>query len=111
MIGGMAAICLDTFASLLEHEHGLAAYCPKCQRWATVNLHKLVASGQGQQTFIGRKPRCRVCGSTGHWQVRSEYKPYKAPDLPKIGACRASAGRPSLPFSPPAPERPTSLPQ
>jgi hypothetical protein len=40
-----------------------------------------------------------------------EYKPYKAPDLPKIGACRASAGRPSLPFSPPAPERPTSLPQ
>ena len=41
----------------------------------------------------------------------AEYKPYKAPDLPKIGACRASAGRPSLPFSPPAPERPTSLPQ
>jgi len=56
---------------LLEHQHGLDAYCQKCQRWATVNLSEIVASGQGQQTFIGRKPRCQVCGSSGHWQVRS----------------------------------------
>lgn len=67
----MNAVTLDTFAALLASNHGLGAYCPKCQRWATVNLQELVATGRGQQSFIGRKPRCQVCGSAGHWQVRS----------------------------------------
>ncbi len=65
---GMATI--DTFAALLENEHGLDAFCPTCQRWASVNLHELVAVGRGQETFIGRRPRCRECGTQGYWQVR-----------------------------------------
>ena len=59
---------------LLEHQHGLDAYCQKCQRWATVNLSEIVASGQGQQTFIGRNPRCQVCGSSCHWPIVQQKK-------------------------------------
>ena len=64
------AITLDTYAALLECDQNLAACCPKCQRWVVLDLAQLVASGRGQEGFIGRHPRCQVCGTLGHWQVR-----------------------------------------
>lgn len=63
-------IVLDTFAALLECDHALAAFCPACQRWSDLDLARLVASGRGGETFIGRRPRCQVCGSLGLWQLR-----------------------------------------
>lgn len=63
-------IALDTFAALLEHRHGLDAFCSHCERWASVDLAGLVAKGQGGRTFIGHRPVCGECGSPGHYQLR-----------------------------------------
>lgn len=61
----MRPIDLSTFASLLEHDHVLACYCPGCRRWASTNLSQLVppsASGIGQY-----RPPDRVAGSAEAW--------------------------------------------
>ncbi len=65
----MSAIVLDTYAALLANQHGLDAFCSPCQRWAAINLAELVAQGRGQESAIGRKPRCRDCGTLGQFQV------------------------------------------
>jgi hypothetical protein len=59
----------STLAGLLEHDHRLAAYCPRCDRWAALPLAELVAEGKG----LLRLPvtvRCRDCGERGTLQVR-----------------------------------------
>jgi len=63
-------ITLDTFAALLEYQHGLDAYCSRCERWGTVDLAGLVARGQGSRSFIGQRPVCGDCGQPGQYQVR-----------------------------------------
>ena len=63
-------VTLDTFRALHEHDHELAAYCPKCRRWAVLDLERLIAEGRGNYCAIGRKPRCKVCGGRGQWQLR-----------------------------------------
>jgi len=40
-------IDLGTLAGLLEHDHGLAAYCPRCSRWSVLPLARLVTTGKG----------------------------------------------------------------
>lgn len=54
-------VTLDTFRALHEHEHQLAAYCPKCERWAVLDLERLIAEGRGDYCVAGRKPRCKHC--------------------------------------------------
>jgi hypothetical protein len=39
-------IRLGTFRALREHEHQLSAYCPKCRRWAVLDLERLIAEGR-----------------------------------------------------------------
>ncbi len=34
-------ITLDTLAALLDANHGLAAWCPSCHRWADLDLARL----------------------------------------------------------------------
>jgi hypothetical protein len=54
---------------LLEHEHTLAAYCPRCDRWAEIDLAAMVEAGLGDRRLpIG--VRCSACGSPGQLQVR-----------------------------------------
>ena len=62
-------IDLSTIAGLLEHDHGLAAYCPRCDRWSVLPLAQLVAQGKGSLR-LPLKVRCRDCGEVGELQVR-----------------------------------------
>ena len=52
-------ITLDAIRALHEHDHKLAADCPTCERWAVLDLERLIAAGRGENCFVGRKPRCR----------------------------------------------------
>jgi len=63
-------VALDTLRALHEHDHKLAAYCATCERWAVLDLERLLAEGCGEFRFVGRKPRCSDCRSPGIWQVR-----------------------------------------
>jgi hypothetical protein len=63
-------VTLDTLRALHEHDHQLAAYCATCERWAVLDLERLIADGRGEFRFVGRKPRCRDCGTPGEWQLR-----------------------------------------
>ena len=56
------SVTLDKLAKLLKADHGLAAYCPSCRRWADLDLARLVSEGHGRQRLHGFKPRCRACG-------------------------------------------------
>jgi hypothetical protein len=51
-------VTLDTFRALHEHAHKPAAYCPTYDRWAVLDLERLIAEGRGDYRFVGRKPRC-----------------------------------------------------
>ena len=61
---------LDTLRALHEHDHKLAAYYPVCERWAVLNLERLIAEGRGEYRFVGRKPRRSYCRGAGIWQLR-----------------------------------------
>ena len=63
-------VILDTFRALHEHQHQLAAYCATCERWAVLDLERLIAEGRGDYCFVGRKPRCSYCRGQGMWQLR-----------------------------------------
>jgi hypothetical protein len=62
-------IDLGTLAGLLEHRHALAAYCPRCDRWAELDLGAMVAAGHSGHRLPIRV-RCRGCGDVGRLQVR-----------------------------------------
>ena len=58
-------VTLDTLRKLHEHGRKLAAYCRQVERWAVLDLARLIAEGRGDYCAIGRKPRCKVCGGQG----------------------------------------------
>ena len=62
-------IDLGTIIGLLEHDHGLAAYCSRCDRWAVLTLAEPVAQGKGSLR-LPIKVRCGDCGEAGTLQVR-----------------------------------------
>jgi hypothetical protein len=62
-------IDLGTLAGLLEHQHRLDGYCPRCDRCAELDLAAMVATGHGGRRLPIRV-RCRVCGEVGRLQVR-----------------------------------------
>jgi hypothetical protein len=63
-------VTLNTFRALHEQEHQLAAYCATCERWAVLDLARLIAEGRGEYVFVGRKPRCSYCRGPGTWPLR-----------------------------------------
>ena len=71
-------IVLRTFRDHLVHRHGLACWCPGCRRWATCNLGELVMRGLGDREPARCRPRCRICGEEGQWQVRAPVPPTPA---------------------------------
>ena len=62
-------IDIGTVAGLLEHQRELAANCPRCNRWAELDLAPMVAAGHGDRR-LPIKVRCSVCGEVGRLQVR-----------------------------------------
>ena len=52
-------ITLDTFRALHEHDHKLAAYCTTCDRWAVLDLERLIAEDSAS-----------YCRGMGAWQLR-----------------------------------------
>ena len=62
LVGAIAVIVLDTLRALREHDHGLAAYCPKCRRWAVLDLAKLIADGHGELGIRSEKLRVHEHG-------------------------------------------------
>jgi hypothetical protein len=57
-----AVTTLDTFRTLHEHDHELAAYCATCERWAVLDLEQLIAQGMPVLPRTGRlatdRPPC-----------------------------------------------------
>ena len=62
-------IFLGTLAGLLEHRHRLDAYCPRCDRWAELDLAAMAAAGYGARR-LPLRVRCQICGEPGRLQVR-----------------------------------------
>jgi hypothetical protein len=62
-------IDLGTLAGLLEHRHRLDAYCPRCDRWAKLDLAAMVAAGHGGRR-LPITVQCSGYGSPGRLQVR-----------------------------------------
>lgn len=69
-------IDLGTLAGLHAHRHELHAYCLRCDRWATLDLARMITCGQGARR-LPVKVRCQVCGAPGELQVR--------PPMPRWG--------------------------
>ena len=61
---------VQTFSDLQEHGLRLAFHCAPCERWMAADLTRLIASGRGDEVFVGRKPRCAECGAVGSMQVQ-----------------------------------------
>jgi hypothetical protein len=62
-------IDLSTLAGLLEHRHRLDAFCPRCDRWAEIDLAAMVSNGLGDRR-LPIKVRCQDCGGVGRLRVR-----------------------------------------
>jgi len=62
-------IDLGTLAGLLEHHHRLDAYCPRCGRWAELDLAAMIDAGLGDR-WLPLRVSCRDCGEVGWLQVR-----------------------------------------
>ena len=63
-------IDLGTLGGLLEHHHRLDAYCPRCDRWAELELAAMVAAGLGERR-LPLRVRCQDCGEVVRLQVRA----------------------------------------
>lgn len=53
---------METFADLLAHDHVMLGHCTRCGRSEKVDLEAIVASGRGDDVYIGRRLRCSACG-------------------------------------------------
>jgi hypothetical protein len=63
-------IRLATVADLLEHDHTLALFCPRCKRWSEAPLAALTNRGQGAAPIARLRFRCVRCGCEGERQLR-----------------------------------------
>jgi hypothetical protein len=70
-------IDLGSIAGLVAHNRRLEAYCQRCDRWAVLDLARMVDAGLGDRRLPIRV-RCRECGELGRLQVR--------PPVPTRGA-------------------------
>jgi len=63
-------IRLATLSDLSRHGYQLACFCPRCRRWADLDLPQLSSSGFAERRLTEFRPRCRTCGTPGEKQVR-----------------------------------------
>ena len=63
-------IRLTTLAELSRHGYGLSCYCPRCRRWADLDLPQLSSLGLAGRSLVDFRPRCRTCGTPGEKQLR-----------------------------------------
>jgi hypothetical protein len=66
-------IRLDTVANLIEHDHVLALFCPRCQRWSDAPLAMLAARGHGDTPIRRLRFHCRDCASAAERQLRPPH--------------------------------------
>jgi hypothetical protein len=60
-----------TAREMLAGGYRLAGYYPHCERWAEVDLARLVREGKGDRCLIPVRVRCRRCGELGQAQLRA----------------------------------------
>ena len=58
-----------TLAGLHRHQHQLACYCTRCDRWALLDLAAMIDAGHGERR-LPITVRCHQCGAVGRLQVR-----------------------------------------
>jgi hypothetical protein len=66
----IAPVRITTLADLSRHGYGLSCYCPRCRRWAELDLPRLAGSDLAQRSVTEFRPRCRRCGTPGEKQLR-----------------------------------------
>ena len=66
---GRPMIDLGSIAGLHSRNHQLHAYCPTCDRWALLDLERMVRDGHGERR-LPFTVRCRWCGAAGRLQLR-----------------------------------------
>jgi len=62
-------IDLGSLVGLHRHQHQLAVYCRRYDRWAQLDLAAMVAAGLGGRR-LPLAVRCQYCGERGELQVR-----------------------------------------
>jgi hypothetical protein len=60
---------LGSIAGLHRHQHQLACYCSRCDRWALLDLASMIDAGHGERR-LPIQVRCQDCGEVGRLQVR-----------------------------------------
>jgi len=68
-------IRVHTVADLIQHDHTLGLYCPRCQRWAQAPLAKLAAHGLADRPIRLLRFRCVRCGTPAQRQLRPPALP------------------------------------
>ena len=63
-------IRLSTLSDLSRYGYQLACYCPRCRRWAELDLPNLASQGFAERLVTEFRPRCRRCGTPGEKQLR-----------------------------------------
>lgn len=66
----IAPVRLATLADLSRHGYGLSCYCPRCRRWAELDLPLLARTDLARRSVTDFRPRCRHCGTPGEKQLR-----------------------------------------
>ena len=64
----IAPVRIATLADLSRHGYGLSCFCPRCRRWAELDLPTLAASGLAARAITEFRPRCSRCGTPGEKQ-------------------------------------------
>lgn len=67
----MFEVRVDRIARALAHDYTIACYCPRCRRWATLDLRRMVEEGKGERPITALRVRCSECHELGALQVRS----------------------------------------
>ena len=64
--------------ALHEHEHQLAAYCATCERWAVLDLARLIAEGRGD-IASSQEAAIQLASGTRRRDSRGRRFPQSAP--------------------------------
>jgi hypothetical protein len=79
-------IGVNTAREMIQARQRVSVWCPTCKVWREVNLAEMVMRGRGDECLIGRRWRCRDCGSLGTMQLESIVRPGYVPHNKPGGA-------------------------
>jgi hypothetical protein len=63
-------VTLDTLRTLHEHDHKLAAYCATCERWAVLDLERLITEGAATIASSAGSRAVATAAAWVSWQLR-----------------------------------------